>query len=174
MPNKKNIQSVADLDQKIKNSSAVYLADYAGLSGSEQVELRNLVTKAGGDLKITKNNLLAIALKNKHGELSSELSSALTGPNITLFAGEDAVAPLKALVEFAKKNEGEKPAVKAGLLGNKTLSLDEVKHLASLPSKIELIGKLLGSLSAPARNIVSVLSAPTRNLVYALNAISKK
>jgi len=134
MPNAKNIQSVTDLSAQIESSSAVYLADYAGLTGSEQVELRSLITNAGGELKITKNRLLAIALTNKFGELDSSFKTALTGPNITLFANDDAVAPLKALVEFAKKNETKKPEIKAGLLDNKTLSLAEVKHLASLPS----------------------------------------
>lgn len=171
MPNAKNIQSVTDLSSQVDSSSAVYLADYAGLTGSDQVELRSLVTEAGGELKITKNRLLSIALKNKHGELSDDMVTALKGPNITLFAHDDAVAPLKALVEFAKKNDSEQPSIKAGILGDKSLSLVEVKHLASLPSKIELIGKLLGTLSAPARNMVGVLTAPTRNLVYALSAI---
>ena len=174
MPNKKNIAEVADLTKKVEASSAIYLADYAGLSGNDQVELRSQITQAGGELKITKNRLLALALKSKHAKLSPEMVQALKGPNATLFAGDDAIAPLKALVEFAKENGAKKPEIKAGILGTEALTLDKVKYLASLPGKDQLIAKLLGTLANPARNLVGVLTAPTRNLVYALNAISKK
>ncbi len=74
-------------------------------------------------------------------------------------------------VEFAKDQESEKPTLKTGFLGTELVSLDKILQLAALPSKTELLGKLLGTLANPARNLVGVLSAPTRNLVYALNAI---
>jgi len=173
MPNQKNIQAVSDLEGKLSSTQAVYLADYAGLSVKEQTTLRSKVKEAGGELLITKNRLLKIALKNK-GLDADSLGNNLKGPSVTLFAGTDPVAPLKALVEFAKKQEKELPKVKAGILDKKTLSVQEILQLASLPSKAELIGKLLGTLLNPARNLVGVLSAPTRNLVYALSAVSKK
>lgn len=173
MPNQKNQLAVKELETKLDGVSAVYLADYAGLTVKEQVKLRQAVTAAGGDLKIAKNSLLNIALINK-GVDTSSLASDLTGPNVTLFAKADAVAPLKALVEFAKANEKELPKIKAGILGKEVLSMEKVIQLSKLPSKLELIAKLLGTLTNPARQLVSVLSAPTRNLVYALNAISKK
>jgi len=168
MPNTKNIQEVQELEGKLEASSAVFLADYAGLSVNKQVELRDKVRVAGGDLKITKNRLLKIALSNK-GHVVENIKDALTGPNITLFAGNDAVAPLKALVEFAKDNE--KPSIKAGILGKELLSMDKIVQLAALPSKAELISKLIGQIQAPVYGLVNVLSAPTRNLVYALSAI---
>jgi large subunit ribosomal protein L10 len=77
-------------------------------------------------------------------------------------------------VTFAKTNEKELPKVKAGVLGMEVLSLEKVLQLSALPSKNELIAKLLGTLSNPARNMVSILVAPMRSLVYALSAISKK
>jgi large subunit ribosomal protein L10 len=173
MPNQQNQNAVKDLEAKLDGVSAVYLADYAGLTVKEQVKLRQLVTAAGGDLKIAKNSLLNIALKNK-GVDTTPLTSDLTGPNVTLFATSDAVAPLKALVEFAKANEKELPKIKAGILGKEVLSREKVVQLSKLPSKLELLAKLLGTLTNPARNLVGVLSAPTRNFVYALAAINKK
>ncbi|MFH2085562.1 MAG: 50S ribosomal protein L10 [bacterium] len=173
MPNKQNIAAVAELESKLKTTQAVFLADYAGLTVKDQVKLRDLVRAAGGTITVTKNSLLKIAMTNS-GMDTAKLESELTGPNLTLLADSDAVAPLKALVEFAKTNEKELPKVKAGILGKEVLSITKVMQLAALPSKNELIAKLLDTLANSARNMVGVLVAPMRNLVYALSAVSKK
>ncbi len=173
MPNQKNIKGVAELETKVASAQAIYLADYAGLKVSDQVKLRDLVRAAGGDMTVAKNSLLKIALTNQ-GYDAAALEQELKGPNITLFASGDAVSPLKAMVEFAGTNELELPKVKAGILDKKILSRDLVIQLSKLPSKLELLAKLMGTLTNPARQLVSVLSAPMRNFVYALSAISKK
>lgn len=173
MPNKKNVSEVKVLEEKLAGSSAVFFADYAGLTVKAQGTLRNAVRAAGGELKVTKNRLLKIAMKNK-GYDTDAIASELVGPNVTLFTGNDPVAPLKALVDFAKANEMEKPTIKAGVLGKEVLSITKVKQLASLPSKGELIAKLLYTIKAPLSGMVNVLAAPTRNLVYALAAIKDK
>lgn len=173
MPNQKNIQEVAQLETKLAGAQAVYLADYAGLTVKEQVKLRDLVRAEGGDMTVAKNSLLKIALTNK-GMDATKLASDLTGPNITLFALGDAVAPLKALVQFAKGNDKELPKIKAGIMGKDILSRELVIQLSQLPSKAELIAKLLGTLSNPARGLVGILTAPMRSFVYALSAINKK
>jgi large subunit ribosomal protein L10 len=173
MPNKQNIASVAELVEKLDHVQAIFIADYAGLTVKEQVTLRDLVRAAGGDMTVAKNSLLKIAMKGKGMDVVS-LEKELTGPNITLLANNDAVAPLKAMVEFAKGNEKNLPKIKAGILGKDVLSMEKVMQLAALPSKNELIAKLLGTLSNPARNMVGILVAPMRSLVYALSAINKK
>lgn len=173
MPNKQNIKAVAELVEKLDKVQAVFIADYAGLTVKEQVELRDKVRAAGGSVTVAKNSLLKIAMTGKGYDLST-LESELTGPNLTLLAEADAVAPLKAMVEYAKGNEKNLPKVKAGILGKDVLSMEKVMQLAALPSKAELIAKLLGTLSNPARNLVGILVAPMRSLVYAVSAVSKK
>jgi len=173
MPNKQNIAAVAELVGKLDKVQAIFIADYAGLTVKEQVTLRDLVRAAGGDMTVAKNSLLKIAMTSKGMDLST-IEKELTGPNITLLANNDAVAPLKAMVEFAKTNEKNLPKVKAGILGKEILSMEKVMQLAALPSKNELIAKLLGTLSNPARNMVGILVAPMRSLVYALSAVNKK
>lgn len=173
MPNKQNIQAVAELVAKLDKVSAVFIAEYAGLKVSEQVELRDQVRAAGGTMTVAKNSLLKIALKDQGYDLSA-IQKELTGPNLTLLTEGDVVAPLKAMVEFSKTQENNLPKVKVGVLGKNILSMEKIMQLASLPSKDELIAKLLGTLSNPAANLVSVLSAPMRNFVYALSAITKK
>lgn len=173
MPNLKNQGQVKELESKLDSVSAIFLADYQGMNTKDQRNLRAVVREAGGELLVAKNTLLKIALKNK-GYDAEAVSAFLKGSNVTLFAGADAVAPLKALVEFAKKQDKELPMVKTGFLGKETLTVEKIKQLAALPSKTELIAKLLGTLSNPARNMVGVLVAPMRNLVYALSAIKDK
>jgi len=173
MPNKQNIAAVAELIEKLDKVQAIFIADYAGLTVKEQVELRDKIRTAGGSVTVAKNSLLKIAMTSKGYDFAT-IEKELTGPNLTLLAENDAVAPLKAMVEFAKGNERNLPHVKAGILGKEVLSMEKVMQLAALPSKNELVAKLLGTLSNPARNLVSVLSAPMRNFVYALSAISKK
>lgn len=173
MPNKQNIAAVAELVQKLDKVQAIFIADYAGLTVKEQVTLRDLVRAAGGEMTVAKNSLLKIAMTSKGMDVST-IEKELTGPNITLLAQNDAVAPLKAMVEYAKTNEKNLPKIKAGILGKEVLSMEKVMQLAALPSKNELIAKLLGTLSNPARNMVGILVAPMRSLVYALSAINNK
>ncbi len=176
MPNKQNIKAVAELVEKLDKVQAVFIADYAGLTVKEQVELRDKIRLAGGNVTVAKNSLLKIAMSTTHfeGGLPRGFEESLRGPNLTLMAENDAVAPLKALVEYAKGNDKNLPKIKAGILGKDVLSMEKVMQLAALPSKHELIAKLLGTLSNPARNMVGILVAPMRSLVYALSAVNKK
>jgi large subunit ribosomal protein L10 len=173
MPNTKNIAAVKEIKEKVASAQAIFLADYKGLDLKSQRELRQKVKEAGGELIVTKNTLLKIALSDNQVDVD-KIAQELEGQNITLFAVSDAISPLKAMVEFAKGQESNQPSLKTGILGKEILALEKVKQLANLPSKTELIAKLLGTLTNPARNLVGVLSAPTRNLVYAISAISKK
>lgn len=173
MPNKQNIQAVAELVAKLDKVQAIFIADYAGLTVKEQVELRDRVRAAGGTMTVAKNSLLKIAMTDKGYDLST-IEKEMTGPNLTLMAETDAVAPLKAMVEFSKTNDKNLPKIKAGILGKEVLSMQKVMQLAALPSREELISKLLSTLTNPARNMVSILVAPMRSLVYALSAVSKK
>jgi large subunit ribosomal protein L10 len=173
MPNQKNQSAVKDLRVQVDAAQAIILADYAGLNLKQQREVRAKVRAAGGELVVAKNTLLKLVLKDKNIDVDA-LAEALHGQNVTLFANGDVVAPLKALVEYAKTTETNQPTLKTGMLGTEILSLDKLKTLAALPSKGELIAKLMGTLSNPARGLVQVLSATSRNLVYALTAIGKQ
>ena len=101
----------------------------------------------------------------------------LEGTTALAFSKEDAVAPAKVICDFMKKNKLEDPGIltiKVGLVEGKVISDKEVKALANLPSREELIAKLLGSMNAPIANTVGVLSGVIRNAVYVLNAIKEK
>jgi len=169
MPSTKNINEVKMLKDKLQQTKALLLADYRGLTVAQVQELKKNLRQHGAELIVTKNRLLKIALKQKKFPSQAELTDALTGPTIVLFCQNDEVGPIKALYEYAKKNE--LPEIKAGFLGKDFLAKNRVISLAQLPGIEELRAKLVGSLNSPIYGFVSVLSGNLRQLVYVLNAI---
>jgi large subunit ribosomal protein L10 len=133
---------------------------------SEQVKLRASVKEAGGEIVVAKNTLIDLAVGK------GKLAESLHGMNAAIVSYEDPVAPLKAVFEFHKKND--KLVIKQGYMDEKVLSTQEVEALSKLPSKTELIAKLLMVLKSPGQGLVNVLNAGPRNLVYALNAVANK
>ena len=100
------------------------------------------------------------------------LDEILEGPTAVAFGYEDPVAPAKILVDFIEN--AKKTQLKGGVLAGRAMSQAEIKDLASLPSKEQLLAKLMGSLNAPVTGLVMALSGIPRKLVYALNAIKEK
>lgn len=160
---------VAEISEKFSRAQSAILVDYRGLNVAAMTELRRNLRNAGVELKVYKNTLTRIAL---HGQDQTGLDSALEGPTAIAFGYDDAIAPAKLLVEFAKEHKDLE--LKAGLVDGKVVNVDEIKALASLPSREELLAKLVGSLVSPLRGLVNVLSGPQRNLVYVLEAIRKQ
>ncbi len=174
MPSQKNIDQLNDLTEKLSQAKAVILSDYSGLSVVDQTELRQKVTESGGKFIVAKNSLFKLALKELKIEISNELDTALQGPTAFLFALEDEVSPIKALVSFAKQKE--LPKTKIGLMlepSDRVLSLEEIEELALLPSRNELIAKLVGTLNSPTYRLVNALSGNLRKLVVVLKEIEK-
>lgn len=166
MPTKQKIATVAHLTEQMQNAKAVVFADYRGLTVSQMSELRKELAKHDATLEVTKNSLMNLAAKGAEKEVAAEV---LQGPTATLFAFGDEVAPIKALVDFAK--EQELPTVKAGFLGTTVLSQSQVAALAALPSRDVLIAQTVGTIKAPLTGLVNVLAGNQRGLVYALAAI---
>jgi large subunit ribosomal protein L10 len=166
MPAQKKIEKVADLSDKLNRAKSVVLTDYRGLTVSQLENLRKSVEAEKAEFEITKNTLLARSLGDK--KVPAE---ALVGPTATLFAYEDAVAPLKALQEFIKTNN--LPLVKVGFLGEKLLDALQVSELAKLPGREVLLAKLVGTLKGSQYGLVNVLSGNIRKLVYVLDAAAK-
>lgn len=166
MPSQKNIAALEAFEKKLANAKSVIFTKYNGLSLKEQTSLRAEVRSADAELLVVKNTLLRRALK------TDKLDAALHGQTAVVLAYGDEIAGLKKVVEFAKKTE--KPEVVAGWMQDRVLSAAEVKELAKLPGKIELIGQLIARLQGPAYGLVNVLQGTTRNLVYAVEAIRKQ
>jgi large subunit ribosomal protein L10 len=160
---------VAELKELLANSQAVVLVNYCGLTVSEDTELRKQMREAGVKYMVAKNTFTRIAAKEAGIE---GLDGMLENNTALAFAAEDPVAPAKIAYEFSKKHE--KLEIKGGLLNGAVIGTDEIKALADLPSREELLAKLVGSMQAPISGFVNVLHGTLRNFVYVLDAIRDK
>jgi large subunit ribosomal protein L10 len=159
------VYTVQNLAEKLKQAKAVVLTDYHGLKVSQMAELRQNIKKAGGEFEVVKNTLLNRAANESKIKIDSEV---LQGPTAVLWAYEDQISPLKALVDFAKINE--LPKIKFGLLDQMAAPVEKIKQLASLPSKEELKVKLIGTLQSPLYGLNNALDWNLRKLVLVLKA----
>ena len=174
MPSQKNIDQLAEIKEKFAKSKNAIIATYAGLKVSDQVELRAKIKEAGGELNVSKNTLVRLAMEERVS-LSDEDKKALEGPNAIMYGFEDAVSATKAIVEFADDNDNVE--IKLGFMAggegaaDKVLSVDQVTALSKLPSKDELRAKVVGTIAAPLTGFVNVMAGNLRGLVNVLNAV---
>jgi large subunit ribosomal protein L10 len=169
MPTAKKEATIDELRDRIANAPNLFLTDYVGLTVAEITKLRGELRKDGTTYAVVKNTLFKRAAGD---ELASKLEAFLAGPTAIVFGGADPVAPAKALKEFS---DATKPVtVKAAYIDGRVVDTAQVAVLASLPSKGELLAKLVGSLASPMRGLVTVLSGNQSGLVRVLNAIREK
>lgn len=159
-------QVVAELAEKLASAQATFLADYRGLTVEKATELRKKLHEAGVEYRVVKNTLLRLASKGTDVEAIAE---HFTGPTAIAIAGADPVAPAKVLSDFA--GDSKVFELKAGTLGAKAITVEEIKALAEMPSREQMLAKILGSLNAPASNFVGTLAAIPRQLVQVMAAI---
>lgn len=159
---------VSEYVELIEQSRAIFLADYMGLSVKEMETLRTKVREVNGQMSVTKNTLLRIALEQSDREVPDDL---LIGQTATGFALGEAPALAKVLVEQAKANE--KLTLRAAIVGNQILSAAEVEQLSKLPSLEQLRAQIIGLIGTPAQGIASALSNGVRQLVNVVDAYSK-
>ena len=163
---KKKEAVVDSIKEKLEASQSVVLIDYRGLTVAEVTELRNQMREAGVEYQVLKNTMIKRAAEKAGIE---GLDPILEGPTAVAFGINDPVAPAKLLTKFAK--DTKKITIKGGVLAGNAIDVAAVENLAKLPSKEELIAKILGSLNAPITGLVMVLSGVTSKFVRTLEAI---
>ena len=146
--------AIENLTAQLASSNIVYLADISGLNADVTSNLRRACYKAGIKLEVVKNSLLAKAMEasdNNYGELPD----TLTG-NTSIFLADVANAPAKIMKEFRKKSD--KPVLKGAYINSEIYIGDNLlDSLASLKSKEEVIGEIIGLLQSPAQRVISAL-----------------
>ncbi|RST71761.1 50S ribosomal protein L10 [Siminovitchia acidinfaciens] len=147
-------QVVEEIADKFKSSVSTVIVDYRGLNVAEVTELRKQLREAGVEYKVYKNSMARRAAEA--AELAG-LNENLVGPNAIAFSTEDVVAPAKILNDFAKKHEALE--IKAGVIEGNIATAEEIKALASLPSREGLLSMLLSVLQAPMRNLALATKA---------------
>ena len=172
MPAKIKYELVDGLKEKLSKTKAVFVAEYRGLTVAQSTALRKKVREAGGELKISKNTLLRIAMKEAGlAELPEDLTK---GPNIYALCYDDPVAVAKVLKEYANDKTQKAFILKGGLLESQQLNLAQLMALADLPSKEVLRGQVVRTIAAPLSGLVNVLSGTMRNFVTCLAQIRDK
>jgi large subunit ribosomal protein L10 len=159
---------VEEIIEKLKASKSVVLVDYNKLTVAEVSALRNKCKQANCEYKVYKNTLVRKAL-NELGY--TQFDADLNGPTAITF-GADETSAAKAMVEAAKDYDG-KIVLKSALVDNAYVDKSGVKALATMPSKEELIAKMLGSMQAPVSNFAGVLSNLLSGIVRVLNGIAQ-
>jgi len=168
---KKRSEKQADLDKlklELATVSSVILTTFQGISVEDDTKLRRAVQAAGGKYKVVKNTL---AERAGAGTSAEGLLKNLSGTNSIAYTETDPVALAKALTKIAK----DVPAFqfRAGLVEGRVISIAEIQQLANLPSKEELISKIMFLLNAPAQRIASALNALPRNLAVTVSEAIK-
>lgn len=159
-------QVVAELSALLHDSKAVILSDFKGLRVEEMRGLRSKIRQAGGNYRVVKNTLLRIVAQGTGLEKARDL---MVGNNGVGSTNGDPVTLAKAMVEFAK--EKDKFVVKGGVLGGRPVNFEQIKAIATLPSREVLLASVLGTMNAVPTGFVRVLNAIPNKLVYALAAI---
>jgi large subunit ribosomal protein L10 len=168
---KKRSEKQQDLDKlklELAKVSTVILTTFQGITVEADTKLRRAVQAAGGKYQVVKNTL---AERAGAGTPAENLLKNLSGTNSLAFTATDAVALAKALTKVAK----EVPAFqfKSGLVEGRVISIAEIQQLANLPSKEELLSKIMFLLNAPAQRIAMALNGVPRNLAVTVNEAIK-
>jgi large subunit ribosomal protein L10 len=156
---------VAEISAQVAKAQAIVVAEYRGLEVGNMTDLRREARKSGVYLRVLKNTLARRAVS---GTPFEKLSEQMTGPLIYGISS-DPVATAKVLNEFSKTNE--KLVIRAGAMPNAVITAKEVKALATMPSREELLAKLLGTMQAPIAQFARTLNEIPSRFVRTLAAV---
>lgn len=161
----------ASIDQKIKASKSIVFTSFNGLTVSKAEDLRSKLKAENSEYLVAKKTLLKLALAENN--INDVDAKGLDGKVAVVFGYQDEVTPAKIVDEFMKTNDGT-VTINGGILENRFISREQVVALAKLPSKLELLSKLVGTINAPVSGFVNVLAGNLRGFVTVLKAIEEK
>lgn len=168
MPNKKKELVISDLKEIVDQTKGAIITDYRGLTVAEITTLRRKLRPSNAEYHVVKNTLFKLAA----GETSSTVDDLLTGPTAIVFMKDDLVAPAKVVIDFLREIKKPEIKLKGGWIEGKRYSSDQITSLSKLPSKEVLVAQLIGSLNAPASNLVGTLNNIIGDFVRTVQAIA--
>ena len=171
MANSVKVEMVEELHDMFSRAKSAVVANYQGIDAEGITALRVHMRSRAVDFRVVKNTLALRAVKDTSLEV---LGEDFKGPISILVGFEDAVAPAKALADFAKSGAAKSPEVICGVVEGKKVSPGEVQALAELPSREELISQMLSVFQGPTTNFAGVFSSLLRKLVGTLDAVREK
>jgi len=163
------IKDVEALRKALENAPSVFVAGFEKLTVSQDFDLRKTVRGAGGQYRVIKNNL---AEKASEGTPAEPLMKGLAGMTSLAFTSGDAVALAKALTTYAKTNPSL--TFKAGMVEGRAIDVRSIQELASMPSRNELLAKVLFLIQSPAQRLAVAINALGRNLAVVIDQAAKE
>jgi large subunit ribosomal protein L10 len=171
MKKSEKIFFVENLSEELKSATSLVLVDYTGLSVKKQQELKKLLKAVSAKLFVAKNTLFKLAANNAKLSEEATSDSVLTGPTAFVITESDPIAPIQVLAKFAQTNEI--PQFKIAIIEGKFQDKESLIKLSQLPSKDILYSQVIGAISAPAYNLISILQGNLQKLVWVLDEKSK-
>ncbi len=159
-------ETVSELKQSLAKAKSVVFVNIQGLKAKDLVVLRRKIKEVKGIFQVAKKTLINLAFGEKETKIKE-----LEGEIAVAFATDDELSSLKSLYNFSKENENLK--LVAGIFGGSLAGKEEILTLAQLPTKQELLARLVGSIASPMSGIVNVLQGNLKGLVYLLSSIKK-
>ena len=169
MPCTANVNMLEKVAGSIEASKGVFVIDYLGLSVKETQELRRALREVGAKMKVYKNNIVKIALKNAG---QPDIEELLAGPCAYVFYEKDPVDAAKVIKEQSKALG--KLAFKGGIADGQAITAEQAQAYADLPSREELVAQLVYVMASPMRGIASVCAGPARGLATALSQLAEQ
>ena len=166
MPTAQKEQTIERLRERLDGAKCLYVTDFTGLDVASMTDLRARLTAARVDYLVVKNTLARRALSE--GPFA-ELAEHMTGPNAFAVSRDDVVTAAKILTDFAR--ERERPQIKAGVIEGQVISLEEIRRIASLPPREQLLAEVVGSARAPIAGLVFVLHGLLAKFVRTVEAV---
>jgi large subunit ribosomal protein L10 len=167
VPTQEKIESVEELRGRLDGVRTLLLTEYRGLTVQQLSDLRKQLRSVSAEYTVIKNRLARLALSPD----MAEVKGLLKGPTGMIITKDDPVAVAKAVHTFARTNQAL--VIKAGYVEGRLIPSDGLKALADLPSREALRAQLVGAISGPLTQLVSLLQAPQRELVYVLSERGK-
>ncbi len=172
MRKEKKKEVIEEMAEKLKGQKNLLIVDFTGIKANDAANFRKLAKKQGVYYKVVKANLLELAFKNAGFEVEESL---FEGPVAVAIHDSDPVVLAKTVVDF-KNEEEDKPLfkVKKGLVEGQWFSGADIERIAKLPSREELLSKLVYLLNSPIQRLVTVLEKPIKDFVVVLDQIKDK
>lgn len=163
-------QIIGEVAEVVGRSHGLFFTDFGGLSVEQATDLRREFRKSGVEYRVVKNTLIRQALERVGGYDS--VLDMLAGPTGVAFAFDDPVAPAKIIQKFSEKHK--KLSLKACVIDHQVYDGARLDEIAKIPTRLELIAAMLGSLQAPIAGISGTVSAVLRELVSVIDEVGKK
>ena len=164
-------ERVVELKDQLSRTKLAMVSNFRGLTVKEMTTLRRRLQDAGGDYTVAKNTLVRRALQETEG--MPAIDNYLEGPTALVLGFNDPVTPVKTILEYFKETKKELE-IRGGIVEGRVVSTQQLQQIATLPSREEMVAKLMGSMQSPAQGVVITLSGVARNLVYVLESIRKQ